>query len=153
MDAVTHSDMLVAVNSPAHLLRVCAKLMTRRAERLLESLELSLTQLIALMLIELEVAKTSGEIANTLGHNTGATTRTIDQLEARGLLKRHRKMSDRRVITLDLTPEGSQIARDFPRMLVELNQCIWAGFDVSEVRALKLLLMRLMTALETVDRF
>jgi DNA-binding MarR family transcriptional regulator len=151
MDAAKYSDRLAGVNSPAHLLRVTAKLMTQRAEQQLEGLKLSLTLLITLMLIEFGVAATPGEIACSLGHNAGATTRTIDQLEARGLLTRCRDMGDRRVVTLMLTPEGSHAAREFQRLLADLDRRILAGFTVSEVQILMLLLTRLTAAFETAD--
>lgn len=149
MYAITHSNTLVGVNSPAHLLRMCAKLMDDRAERLFDDSEISLTQRIALMLIEQKGATTAGEIASNLSHSAGAITRTIDQLEARGLLKRRREMDDRRVVTLTLTSDGRRIVRESQRMLNEFNQRILADFGASEVYVLIFLLKRLMTTLKT----
>jgi DNA-binding MarR family transcriptional regulator len=148
VNEITHPDMFVRVKSPAYLLHMNAKLIGLRAERLFGDRKLTLTQRIALMLIELEVATSPGAIANKLGHNAGATTRTINQLEALDLLTRHREAGDRRVVTLTLTPEGSRIAREFHRMLGELNRRILDNLESSEVQALIFLMKRLVTALE-----
>ena len=148
MNASAYSDMFVRVQSPAQLLHMNAKLIGQRAERLFGDRKLTLTQRVVLMLIDLGVATTPGEIANNLGHNAGATTRTINQLEALDLLTRHRGTGDRRVVRLTLTLEGSRIARDFQRMLAELNRRILGNLDASESQALIFLLKRLVTALE-----
>jgi len=148
MGAVIHSDMLAGINSLPYLLRRCAKFIAQQAEQLIEGRELNLSQCITMMLIELEVATTPGEIADSLGHSAGATTRTIDRLKGRGLLKRRREMKDRRVVTLTLTPQGSRIAREIHQILAECDRHILAGFDLFEIQVLVSLLRRLMTALE-----
>lgn len=147
MNAATYSNMLAGGNSLGNLVRACAKLMAQRAERIFEDPELNLTHRFALMLIELGVAKTSGELADSLGHNAGAMTRTVDQLKRQGLLKRRREIKDHRVVTLTLTPQGSSKAWESQRTLAELNRRILKDSEVVEVQALIMLLNRLMMAL------
>ncbi|HUO01696.1 MAG TPA: MarR family transcriptional regulator, partial [Rhizomicrobium sp.] len=104
---------------------------------------------LALLLIESGVATSPGAIAHDLGHDTGAITRTLNQLEALGLLTRRRETADRRVVALTLTPEGSRIAREFRRSLAELSRSLLKGFEASDVQALVSMLKRLIMALET----
>lgn len=147
MHATGH--IFTKVKSPANLLHMNAKLIGQRAERLFGDRKLTLTQRITLMLIEADVAVTPGEIASHLGHNAGATTRTINQLEALGLLTRHREAGDRRMVSLILTPEGRRVALEFQRLLAELNRRILENLEVSEGLALTFLLKRLVVSLET----
>lgn len=145
------SDVFAGPNSIGYVLRRCAKLMTQQAEALFEGGEFTFTQFITLCLIEFEIASTPGEIARNLGHNTGATTRMIDLLEAEGLLTRSRETDDRRVVTLKLTPNGSAAVQQYQQRMADFTRGILAGFDPSEVQVLMFLLRRLMAAFEAAD--
>jgi DNA-binding MarR family transcriptional regulator len=151
MDDTVPPDLYAGVNSIAYLLRRCAKLMSQEAERLRYERELTFTQCVALALIQFEIAATAGDIARNLGHNSGAVTRMIDQLEAQGLVARRRESDDRRVVSLSLTPDGVLAVDRFQAVLSGLTERILSGFDPSEVQMLAFLLRRLMGALEAAD--
>jgi len=56
------------------------------------------------------------EIAKKVLKSTGNITMVIDNLEKRGLVKRHRNEEDRRYYTIQLTREGEKLTGDiFPR--------------------------------------
>ena len=65
----------------------------------------------ALLSIYFERATTSAALARDLAYDKGATTRLIDQLEARGWVTRSREHDDRRLVALRLTDEGEALAR------------------------------------------
>jgi DNA-binding MarR family transcriptional regulator len=151
METAVPPEMYAGIDSIGYLLRRCAKLMAQEGERLPYGRDLTFTQGVALALIHFDVAATAGEIARNLGHNSGATTRMIDQLEAQGLVERRREMDDRRVVALSLTPDGIQAVERFQALLSGLTRRVLSGFDPSEVQMLVFLLKRLMAALEAVD--
>ena len=55
-------------------------------------------------------ADTCVTLARELCHDTGATTRLIDALEAQGWVERSRSAEDRRIVLLSLTEAGQQLA-------------------------------------------
>ena len=79
---------------------------------------------------------TVAELARTLQSDPGAMTRALDRLEAKGLVARVRSNEDRRVVHLELTDAGREVAAVVPAVLTEvLNQHL-AGFTETEWRSL-----------------
>jgi DNA-binding MarR family transcriptional regulator len=110
--------------------------------------ELTFTQWIALMGLREGIANTCADIAHHLGHDTGATTRLLDQLEARGLVARKRDRADRRVVNIALTAKGRALAdRMVPRVVGFWNEML-EGFSLAESAVLVDLLARLLTRVE-----
>ncbi|MNL38521.1 HTH-type transcriptional regulator MhqR [compost metagenome] len=57
--------------------------------------------------------------------SSGNITLVIDNLEKRGLVRRVRESSDRRVVTIHLTPEGETLIRDvFPRHVAGITETL-----------------------------
>ena len=71
-------------------------------------------------------------------------TRTLDRLEAKGLLRRTRSSEDRRVIKIELTESGKEKGRQIPPYVAKvLNQHL-RGFSSEEVAQLRHLLRRML---------
>lgn len=130
------------------LLRRGYQLLLPRAEAVFAGRDLTLSQWIALKLIGEEVAVTSTKIATLLGHNSGATTRLIDQLEERGLVSRIRLDGDRRVVTLGLTEEGEKALTERVPGMAALWADVLQDLDEQEVDTLLTLLGRVVERLE-----
>jgi len=81
-------------------------------------------------------AGTVAELARELQTDPGATTRLLDRLEAKGLCKRVRSTEDRRVVNLELTPEGEASAEHIPQALADVMNAHLAGFSKTEWQAL-----------------
>jgi MarR family 2-MHQ and catechol resistance regulon transcriptional repressor len=65
----------------------------------------------------------SGELSAKLLKSTGNLTLVLDNLEKRGLIVRERQALDRRMIKINLTPEGSDlIQRVFPVVADHIRQ-------------------------------
>ncbi|TVV69716.1 MarR family winged helix-turn-helix transcriptional regulator [Sphingomonas solaris] len=134
--------------SLGYLLRRAHKLSLMLAETMFVGLELSFIQWVALMQLRDGLADTSGGLARCLDHDTGAMTRMLDQLETRGFIARRRSRSDRRVIHLDLTAEGTAAANRMVPRVVALWNDLLVDFTPEEAKALGGLLQRLVARLD-----
>jgi DNA-binding MarR family transcriptional regulator len=63
-------------------------------------------------------------------------TRLLDRMEKKNLLKRVRSTEDRRVVMVELTPEGQAAAALVPAVLSEVLNAHLAGFSKTEWQAL-----------------
>ncbi|MBK8309145.1 MAG: MarR family transcriptional regulator [Gammaproteobacteria bacterium] len=95
------------------------------------------------------ISHTCSDIARHLGHDTGATTRLIDQLEARGLIARRRDKTDRRIVNLSLTDAGHAVATELMPRTVKFWNDMLAEFTAAEASTLIELLSRLLTRMES----
>jgi DNA-binding MarR family transcriptional regulator len=87
---------------------------------------------------------TVAELARELGLDPGATTRAVDRLEAKHLVRRTRSVADRRVVRLELTDAGRDAAQAVPAVLAEVFNLHLGGFDHAEWRQLMNLLQRML---------
>jgi DNA-binding MarR family transcriptional regulator len=94
------------------------------------------------------VAETSADLARHLNHDAGAVTRVVDELEKRGLLRRERSKSDRRVVKLILTPQGKAVAKMHVPPIVNFWNRVTDDFSATEIKQLLALMTRLIARLE-----
>ena len=87
---------------------------------------------------------TVAELARELGIDTGSTTRTLDRLEDKGFVQRTRSAEDRRVVKLELTPAGRQVAGLVPDVISEVLNLHLIGFSKAEHDQLRDFLQRMM---------
>jgi DNA-binding MarR family transcriptional regulator len=135
-------------HSIGYLVRRLHNLMAPRAEARFARAELSFTQWVTLMGLGDGIAKTCAEVAQHLGHDTGATTRMLDQLEKRGLVKRERDTADRRVVNVVLTAKGRAMSKLLIPRMVDLWNDSLSDFSHAEVNTLIELLTRLLARIE-----
>ena len=64
----------------------------------------------ALLLLYVDLARTSAGLSRVLGVDAGFVTRLVDRLEQQGLVRRDRNRPDRRVVNLTLTEAGRDLA-------------------------------------------
>lgn len=86
---------------------------------------------------------TVAELARKLQSDPGAMTRALDRLEAKGLVARVRSSEDRRVVNLELTDAGREVAKVVPGVLSEVLNLHLAGFTKAEWRSLVDMLKRM----------
>lgn len=137
-----------ARRSVGYLIRRLNNLTVPHAQARFADQELTFTHWIALMSLRDGLASTASDIARHLGHDTGATTRLIDQLERRGLIARRRDATDRRVVNLSLTAAGYAVANELLPRTVNFWNDMFEGFTTAEVATLIELLTRLLARLE-----
>ncbi len=144
-------DAFTPANSLGYLLRRANKLSMARAEAAFAGSELSFTQWIVLALVFNGTAATCAELSRNIGHSSGAMTRLIDQLEARGLLARQRDDTDRRVTQLTLTDTGRRTFTDLAARVIGRWNEVLDDFDREEIVHLIATLNRLVTRLEAIE--
>lgn len=77
-----------------------------------QGLELSFTQYLILKKAWQLEAPSATELARAVELDGGAMTRQLDQLEAKGYLRRTRHAQDRRALRIELTDEGYRVWQD-----------------------------------------
>ena len=91
-----------------------------------------------------ETTATVATLARDLEVDAGAITRSINRLEAKGLVQRERSTADRRVVYLTLTPEGRAVAEQVPGVLAEVLNGHLRGFSHGEWQQMLQLLQRML---------
>ncbi len=86
---------------------------------------------------------TVAELARWSLVDAGAMTRLLDRLEKKHLCKRVRSTEDRRVVLVELTPEGEAAITEVPAVLAEVLNAHLSGFSKAEWLTLKTYLGRM----------
>ena len=129
--------------SVGYLMRTVVMLLGREIDEQMAAHQLTDAQWRPLFMIMQGNGRTAAEVARALQMDTGATTRLLDRLEAKGLLRRSRSHRDRRVVNLELTKDGEACIADVPHLLADLQNRALAGFSNDEVVELKSYLRRI----------
>lgn len=134
-------------NSVGYLMRMSINRMLPQMEALFQDQELTFSQWTALVALHSGIT-TAGDLAHNICHDAGSLTRMIDQLVERGFVGRERSASDRRVVTLALTPHGEELVEMMAPKVMDLWNGMLAGFTHAEIDTLIALLTRLAIAAE-----
>jgi DNA-binding MarR family transcriptional regulator len=92
------------------------------------------------------------ELARECQLDAGAMTRTLDRLEAKGLCRRERSDSDRRVVNINLTDAGRTAAAEIPHVLSRVQNANLSGFSTDEFETLKGYLRRILVNGQTIQQ-
>ena len=117
---------------------------TQAADKRLEPQGITHAQWGPLFMLRRCRASTVAELARELQTDPGAMTRLLDRLECKGLCRRVRSTDDRRVVNLELTPEGEVAADMVPAELAQILNEHLAGFSKTEWTQLKDFLRRML---------
>lgn len=123
-------------NSIGYLIRRSEQLGSAALEPVFTAADITKTQWSALVALHFNRATTCAEIARDLGHDKGATTRLVDQLEERGWITRARGEDDRRLVRVAITPAGSAIAAEVRDSVIRVwNRWLddWNDKDIVEL--------------------
>ena len=106
------------------------------------------TQWVVLMYLRDGLAINASDLCVQLQHDSGALTRVIDQLEARGLVQRERSREDRRAVQLRLTAAGADtVTALIPAVVDKLNYAL-RDFSRAEAAELNRLLTKMIGSLD-----
>jgi DNA-binding MarR family transcriptional regulator len=141
-------ESLGAENSVGYLVKRCGVLMTQVAEQRFESLDISFTQWLALVYLAQQEYCSATGLSAQIGHDMGALTRVVDELERRGFVRRARSRRDRRAVEIAITPAGRRKARSAKLVLLELLNRLVGPFSHHEIDTLISLLQRLLLHLQ-----
>ena len=133
-----------AEDSAAHLMKRVLASFVQQAEIRLEPHDLTHAQWMPLFKLRQRKTMAVAELAREMNTDTGATTRLLDRLEKKGLCKRVRSTEDRRVVQVELTPDGEAAAALVPGVLTDVLNAHLAGFSKTEWQALMTYLRRML---------
>lgn len=105
--------------------------------------EATVAQWKIIMLIGNNRCDTAAGLAEALECDMGSVTRTLDRLEAKGLVKRERSRTDKRLVHLSLTAEGSELLPNLPEVSINAMNEVLKDFTMEEVGQLKEFLRRI----------
>ena len=118
----------------------------------LSAYDLTYVQWLPLYKLVMKEGNTVAGLARELLIDPGAMTRSLDRLEAKGLVRRERSTEDRRVVHLVLTDEGRKVARKVPSVLAGVLNGHLRGFSEAEWQLLLEFLNRMLANGETLRR-
>ena len=130
--------------SAAYLMRRILALIGGEVDEALDPQGLTSAQWVPLLKLHMGHASTVAELARGCQLDTGAMTRLLDRLEAKGLVARVRSSEDRRVVNIELTPDGRAAARQIPAVLCKVQNAFLEGLSLEEWQQLKTLLRRIL---------
>ncbi len=130
------------------LIKRCGVLLGQVAERRFESQAVTLIQWVTLMTLTQGAHMSPTQLSAEVGHDMGALTRVVDDLERRGLVRRERSRRDRRAVEIAITPAGRRVAQSTKPVIVELLNELVEPFSGREVDTLIALLQRVMAHLQ-----
>lgn len=111
----------------------------------LAKLEISAAQYVILsVLSQRGCVDSTAQLCKDLSYDGGAMTRMVDRLEAKGLIVRNRCTDDRRVVKIELTPEGLAALPKLRECSVKVLNRFMRGFSESEARQLEGFLARML---------
>jgi DNA-binding MarR family transcriptional regulator len=128
-------DDLLLDNQLCFALYSTSLMMTKVYKPLLQALNLTYPQYLAMLVLWERDGLTVGEVSTRLLTDPGSLTPLLKRLEAEGLISRTRSKEDERVVLLTLTEQGKALhtkAQSIP-------QCILAasGISVQQLQALQ----------------
>ena len=131
-------------DSVGYLMRLILSSMAHGVDAQLAGSDLTNAQWLPMLKLHQGHASTVAELARACNLDAGAMTRLLDRLEAKGLCKRIRSETDRRVVNIALTDTGREVAQGIPGVLCTvLNQHL-TGLNADEFVTLKSLLQRVL---------
>ena len=131
-------------DSVGYLMRLILSSMAHGIDTQLAGSDLTNAQWLPMLKLHLGHASTVAELARACNLDAGAMTRMLDRLEAKGLCKRIRSETDRRVVNIALTDIGRAVAQGIPGVLCTvLNQHL-TGLSADEFSVFKGLLQRVL---------
>lgn len=133
-----------AEESVGYLMKRVMLSIVAQADRRLGEHGLTSAQWGPLMRLQSSGGSTVAELARWLQIDAGAMTRLLDRLEKKGLCKRVRSTEDRRVVRVELTPDGEAAISAVPAVLAEVMNAHLAGFSKTEWQAMKAYLTRML---------
>lgn len=122
--------------------RIMVSIASQVDKRLVEH-DLTTAQWVPLKHLQKQGQSTVAELARWSNSDAGAMTRLLDRLEKKGLCKRVRSTEDRRVVLVELTPEGETALVHVPQVLADVMNAHLAGFSKTEWQALTSYLNRM----------
>lgn len=131
-------------------LYAASRLLTRQYQPLLERFGLTYPQYVVLMVLWEHAPRTVGEIGERALLNSNTLTPLLKRLEAQGLIRRQRAVSDERVVEVHLTERGELLQAECACVQHALRDQV--AMDPEKLLVLKAGLDEFMEHLQQLDK-
>ncbi len=132
---------LLLENQVCFALHSTSLLMTKVYKPLLQALNLTYPQYLAMLVLWEHDGLTVGEISQHLLTDPGSLTPLLKRLESEGLLKRTRSREDERVVLVQLTDKGRKLhkqAEEVPQLILKASGRTHEGLQKLQADLLEL---------------
>jgi DNA-binding MarR family transcriptional regulator len=141
-DGPYHAEEAQLESSLGYYLTKARNVLVERMDRAVKPLGLTAQQIGVILMLASRRANTPFEMSRAMSYDSGSMTRLLDRLEKKGFIVRTRSDADRRMVKLELTPQGHEAARQLPSLgAAVLNEQL-RGFSAADHAALLDLLGR-----------
>ena len=130
--------------SVGFLLKRVLMSISQQADKRLCVHDLTVAQWAPLVRLRMLGTGTVAELARWSQIDAGAMTRLLDRLEKKGLCRRIRSTEDRRVVMVELTPDGEAAMKHVPQVLADVMNLHLTGFSEAEWQLLLRFLQRML---------
>ncbi|NML32182.1 MarR family winged helix-turn-helix transcriptional regulator [Paraburkholderia antibiotica] len=135
-------DEIELTSSLGYYLTKARNVLVERTDRAVKPLGLTAQQIGVILMLSSRRASTPFELSRVMSYDSGSMTRLLDRLEKKGFIVRTRSNADRRMVKLELTPQGHEAAQQLPNLgATVLNEQL-RGFTAEEHATLIRLLAR-----------
>lgn len=117
-------DPLKLENQLCFPLYACSREIIKKYRPLLEKLDLTYTQYIAMMVLWEQRKLSVKELGKKLYLDSGTLTPVLKSLEAKGFVSRNRSTEDERVLMVEITKKGDALKEKAISVPHELGKCI-----------------------------
>ncbi|HYS67413.1 MAG TPA: MarR family transcriptional regulator [Paraburkholderia sp.] len=126
------ADEIQLESSLGYYLTKARNVLVERTDRAVKPLGLTAQQIGVILMLSAGRASTPFELSRVMSYDSGSMTRLLDRLEKKGFVVRTRSDADRRMVKLELTPQGHEAARQLPSLgAAVLNEQL-RGFSADE---------------------
>lgn len=126
------SSTITPDQSVGNLLRIVHKTINELLDEGLLPIGLTGAQWRPIVLLDIGRVNTAAQLADTIGVDTGAMTRTLNRLEAKGLITRKRSDKDKRVVQLALTEKSIHLRTEIIKAIENILNQYFACFSQEE---------------------
>ncbi|MBQ6018981.1 MAG: MarR family transcriptional regulator [Clostridia bacterium] len=117
-------DALKLENQLCFPLYACAKEIIRRYKPFLDSLDLTYTQYIAMIVLWEDRSLNVKELGKRLFLDSGTLTPLLKKLEAKGYITRSRSAADERNLNVEITEKGMLLRDEAVRIPEKMSACV-----------------------------
>ncbi|MCR5148244.1 MAG: MarR family transcriptional regulator [Eubacterium sp.] len=117
-------DCLKLENQLCFPLYACSKEVIRKYKPLLDRLDLTYTQYIAMMVLWDKKHTNVKEMGKALFLDSGTLTPLLKKLEQKGYLERHRMETDERNLMVSITKKGMELREEAVKIPEQIGSCI-----------------------------
>lgn len=144
-----NDEILKLENQLCFPLYAAAKEVVNRYKPLLDKLDLTYTQYIAMMVLWEYKSIGVKELGKHLYLDSGTLTPLLKRLEAKGLVKRERSMEDERAVNITITEAGEKLKQEALGIPAQIVKCM--PLSMEEAGTLYTLLYKLLEQMNCGD--